>query len=346
MRDDKIFRVTRKPIRTSWLSEPHRGKDAADFKIITFNTRGIMNSCLSKIHIITIVFMAMFINGCTSLIATFGTEDPNRMENKIYAGVRADFDIFDDKYRYCHGRDLWVTWAFIDMPFSLILDTLFLPYTLAYSLDESNPHKQIAKHPGSFSSSESAVKEYEQQKAMIAAIDAGDIDSLKNLIRLGVPVNKDQDPIDHAIEKMRPEILKLLVENGANINNYYTCGNFANYVHLMVKRKNIKGIQMLIDNGADINHLTTDHETPLHYAARNDFVEAISLLIANGADINSNNTEGFTPLHIAAMENNVAAVIKLVTMGANLNNTNRESKKPVHLAQGVVKEYLILKMKK
>ncbi len=51
--------------------------------------------------------------GCGTLANTF--EDEPR--NKIYVGVRVDADAFG------HG-------GFLDLPFSLVLDTIFLPYTI------------------------------------------------------------------------------------------------------------------------------------------------------------------------------------------------------------------------
>lgn len=187
---------------------------------------------------------------------------------------------------------------------------------------------------------------YQKSIAMNAAIDAGDIEFVKDLIKLGVPVNKDQDPISHAINGMKPNILRLLVENGADINKFTISSDKLNYVHLMVLRENIEGLQMVIDNGANVKLSTLSGETPLHLAAEKNFDEAISLLIKNGADINAKTDSGLTPLHIAAKDNNFSAVKQLVEMGANLSIVNWKFDKPVHFAHGKVKDYLLLKMGK
>lgn len=53
------------------------------------------------------------LSGCGTLANTF-EEEP---KNKIYIGVRVDIDAFG------HG-------GFLDLPFSLVLDTILLPYTI------------------------------------------------------------------------------------------------------------------------------------------------------------------------------------------------------------------------
>ena len=57
--------------------------------------------------------------GCATLANTF-EEEP---KNKIYVGVRQDFT----GWTFAHG-------GFIDWPFSLVLDTVLLPYTIPVTI--------------------------------------------------------------------------------------------------------------------------------------------------------------------------------------------------------------------
>ncbi|MFA6008769.1 MAG: YceK/YidQ family lipoprotein [Desulfobacteraceae bacterium] len=106
-----------------------------------------MKSFLSKARIVALILVIVFLNGCASVIATFCTEDPDRLENKIYSGVRIDATIIE-KGGECGGGARFI--CYIDVPFSLVLDTIFLPYTTAYYFDQSNPSKYLKNHPGSF----------------------------------------------------------------------------------------------------------------------------------------------------------------------------------------------------
>ncbi len=60
-----------------------------------------------------LAFLLPLLAGCGTLVNTFGDEP----RNKIYVGVRVDLDAFG------HG-------GFLDLPFSLVLDTILLPYTI------------------------------------------------------------------------------------------------------------------------------------------------------------------------------------------------------------------------
>ena len=56
----------------------------------------------------------------------------------------------------------------------------------------------------------------------------------------------------------------------------------------MVSYSNTEVLKLLIEKGADINALTYDKWTALHYAARySDSVEVVKILIEKGANINA-----------------------------------------------------------
>lgn len=59
--------------------------------------------------------LVLALSGCGTLANTF-EEEP---KNKIYVGVRQDFT----GWTFAHG-------GFVDWPFSLVLDTILLPYTI------------------------------------------------------------------------------------------------------------------------------------------------------------------------------------------------------------------------
>lgn len=63
--------------------------------------------------------LAFALSGCATLANTFKDEP----KNKIYVGVRQDFN----GWTFAHG-------GFIDWPFSLVLDTILLPYTIPVTI--------------------------------------------------------------------------------------------------------------------------------------------------------------------------------------------------------------------
>lgn len=62
---------------------------------------------------------ALALSGCATLANTFEDEP----KNKIYVGVRQDFT----GRTFAHG-------GFVDWPFSLVLDTILLPYTIPVTI--------------------------------------------------------------------------------------------------------------------------------------------------------------------------------------------------------------------
>jgi ankyrin repeat protein len=62
---------------------------------------------------------------------------------------------------------------------------------------------------------------------------------------------------------------------------------------------NLEIIKLLLENGADINAATEAGWTPLHIAVYQDIPIIIPTLIANGADTNCKSWAGDTPLGVA-----------------------------------------------
>ena len=64
------------------------------------------------------------------------------------------------------------------------------------------------------------------------------------------------------------------------------------------RRGNIEAVKQAIADGADVNALGDEGETPLHQAALGGHKEVAELLIAKGADLNAK-SYGETPLDLA-----------------------------------------------
>ena len=74
----------------------------------------------------------------------------------------------------------------------------------------------------------------------------------------------------------------------------------------------------LINHGANVNALTTNNITPLHWAALNGHTEIARALINKGADVNALTTKNATPLHAAAFNGHTKTARVLINAGANL----------------------------
>ena len=87
----------------------------------------------------------------------------------------------------------------------------------------------------------------------------------------------------------RKESLRILINNGLNINHQRLDGNTA--LHLLNSRHREDLIIILINNGADVNIQNDDGKTPIFYAVD---IEIAKLLIKSGANLDIKDNDGKT----------------------------------------------------
>jgi len=87
----------------------------------------------------------------------------------------------------------------------------------------------------------------------------------------------DGEPIKDAIKQGNLDIIKLLLENGANIK----CGNYYD-LRWAVWKNHKEIVELLVANGADVN--ANDGE-PIKDAIKQGNLDVIKLLLENGASV-------------------------------------------------------------
>jgi len=91
-------------------------------------------------------------------------------------------------------------------------------------------------------------------------------------------------------------------------------------------------VQLLIDNGADLNLQNFNGETALSLATARGFTNICSLLLEGGANPNLGNLDEVTPLHLAVANGHLETIRLLVKMGAFVNARDAEGDSPLHYA--------------
>lgn len=195
--------------------------------------------------------------------------------------------------------------------------------------------------------------------ALTSAIETGNIQKIKKLVSKGYDVNaasgggqnmltlafyyghrkispfRDTRQISlmtsEQVEDKILEILKILIENGADINVLDEQDSAP--LHLAAARNQTRIVRMLINKGADVNLKGKSGEYPLNSAAGHPCnSEMIRTLIANGAEVNVKGARGNTPLHDSIYSGSSEVVQTLIKSGADLNAKNDEGKTPLKLA--------------
>ncbi|SVA88841.1 uncharacterized protein METZ01_LOCUS141695, partial [marine metagenome] len=98
---------------------------------------------------------------------------------------------------------------------------------------------------------------------------------------------------------------------------------FADPIHDAAKTGDLAGVQAELDKGVDVNEVDRSfyNLTPLHWTISKGVAE---LLISEGADVNAITLEGSTPLHFAAWNGYKEVAEILIDNGADLNVINNE----------------------
>lgn len=107
--------------------------------------------------------------------------------------------------------------------------------------------------------------------------------------------------------------IKDLVSKGGNVNFVKQQGWVkVNLLITAVNKKNIEAVKVLLQNGADINWGDGFNTTALMYAASSGNIEIVNLLLINGADIKHKDQQGNDAISTAkqAKHNNVVKLLE------------------------------------
>jgi len=89
--------------------------------------------------------------------------------------------------------------------------------------------------------------------------------------------------------------------------------------------------RLLINNGADINEATLPTRSLLHWAAWQGNDEVIQCLLENGADVNAFDVYSKTPLHLCCESLNYHGSAALLKHGADATLTDSDDCEPLHV---------------
>jgi ankyrin repeat protein len=95
------------------------------------------------------------------------------------------------------------------------------------------------------------------------------------------------------------EVARYLVLKGANVNLPSNNGFNVYPIHSAAAGNYTDIVRMLIDNGANVNVKQQAGATPLHSAAQNGNLEMLILMLENGAEVNTRMEGGKLPADLA-----------------------------------------------
>lgn len=220
----------------------------------------------------------------------------------------------------------WLALAAVSSAFAAMSDEAFVklcgqenaaPQLLAALNDGANPNAR----DGSYTVlGEACFYAWRDREGMDKVVMA--------LLDKGANVNATCDsegetPLIRAAEECGFEVVKRMIELGANVNAQSETGLTA-----LGKARTREIAQLLLDAGAKVNN--DGPNTTLMFACDEpDRPEVVELLIARGADVNAKNGRGVSPILFAAVHDCAGAVKVLLAHGANVNDRDRLGRTPL-----------------
>ncbi|KAJ8948532.1 hypothetical protein NQ318_000072 [Aromia moschata] len=156
------------------------------------------------------------------------------------------------------------------------------------------------------------------------------------LVDQGADVNSEDCysnmPLLVAVSVGQSEIASFLLERGVNVN-YFNVHRHYGYTALILAAKmgNHEVMELLLKHGADVNIMDVDGRTALHDACYVGYLDSVRLLVSNGADVRSKTDDDSTPLHVACQEASKDVVEFLVDNGADVNEADNDGRTPLHV---------------
>ncbi|WP_379560637.1 ankyrin repeat domain-containing protein [Psychromarinibacter halotolerans] len=150
---------------------------------------------------------------------------------------------------------------------------------------------------------------------LIAAAKEGDRDAVLNALEAGRdgPASLGR-PLFFAAQRGHAEVVRLLLEHGADPNTSFT---FGSPLHTAARANDTAVVALILEHGGDPNLPAGDFDqSPLHEAADRGATEVVRILIAGGADVNFRNDKGQPAIHDAAASGHQNVVELLRGFGA------------------------------
>ncbi len=173
------------------------------------------------------------------------------------------------------------------------------------------------------------------------------LEVVKFLVKNDAPLeavdNQGRTPLFSAIEAGRIDMIKLLLELGANPSRKNPKRNGLTPLHSSMISNNPAIVSELIKYGADVALRDSMGNTPLHYMVSSHRDQCLEVMLKSGAMINARNIKGETPLHIAVMTNSVYIVKNLLKNKADPTLKNLFGKTPIDYANSEEMKQILLK---
>ncbi len=177
---------------------------------------------------------------------------------------------------------------------------------------------------------------------LLSAIKSNDLPKIRILLDSGQDVNGELDDEKRSALLLGsfygdPELIKLLIEKGADVNATDKYGRTA--LHFAARAGKCENIGVLVTSGAQLERTEIkNYYTPLMEAAWAGKSQAAGCLAQVGSGIDSQDGFGFTALMHAVWSRDAATVKILLEAGADKSLRNRQGDTAAAIAKKIEQE--------
>ena len=181
------------------------------------------------------------------------------------------------------------------------------------------------------------------EQSFISVIEKNDKKAVDLFLEAGMSVNvvtPEGTPLLAAAAAGNAEIVKLLVEKGAKVNEKDKDGMTPLMAGILSDKNGAPKqeiVKFLLDKGADLNTRFITQGvgmTPLMLAACEKDPEVVKILLTKKADVNlADVNSGMTPLMFAVTYDNIEIVKELLSKGADVNKKTKDKVSALDLVQ-------------
>lgn len=145
------------------------------------------------------------------------------------------------------------------------------------------------------------------------AVAKGDLSAVDELLRGGEDINRGGPlgtPLSVAAAAGHPEVIRYLVNLGADPNLPDRKGWRPLHCAVLPERANLAAVSALVECGSDVDGRDKHLRTPLHRAAQFGHADAVRLLLMLGAQASAVDENGLTPFDRAEKQPEIQAILK------------------------------------
>ena len=166
-------------------------------------------------------------------------------------------------------------------------------------------------------------------RSLVEACSDGDVSAVRRLLDEGRSVHETTEEgeslLSLACSAGYYELAQVLLAMRANVEDRGVKGDCTPLMEA-ASAGNADIVRLLLEHGADVNAQSSSGNTPLMYACAGGHEDVVTLLLESNANVEDHNENGHTPLMEAASAGHVGVAKILLGHGAGINTHSNEFK--------------------